>query len=114
MQPQVQAEEHRLERRSPQRRSELGQDPVVRAYLSPELAKVVVELQVPDRLGLLFHVGCALRDAGYTLTFANIATERGYALDTFYLVPDPSLREAPEDVAGLEARVRAAVLPSQA
>lgn len=114
LQPQVQAEEHRLERRSPQRRSELGQEPVVRAYLSPELAKVVVELQVPDRLGLLFHVGCALRDAGYTLTFANIATERGYALDTFYLVPDPSLREAPEDVAALEARVRAAVLPSQA
>lgn len=112
LQPRVLDEERRLERRVPQRRVELGQEPVVRAYASPELGKVVVELQVPDRLGLLFHVGRALRDAGYTLTFANIATERGYALDTFYLVPDPSLREAPEEVVQLEARVRAAVLPA--
>ena len=112
--PLVLAEERRLERRAPARRPALGQDPVVRAYRSPELDRVVVELQVPDRLGLLFHVGRAFRDAGYTLTFANVATERGYALDTFYLVPEPSVLDAPEPPESLEARVRAAVLPPKA
>ena len=107
-------EEARILRRAPVRKSGLGQDPVVRVYDAPELGRRVLELLVPDRLGLLFHIGSAIREAGYALTFANVATERGYAIDTFYLIPEPSIRLEPEDATELERRIRDGLVSSKA
>ena len=90
-------------RLQPRRRPSLADRPVVRVYEAPELDRSVVEIQAPDRLGLLFRLGSAIRDAGYAITFANVATERGYALDTFYLVPEPSVRSRPAGLPDLEA-----------
>lgn len=99
----VDAEDKRWSRLQPRRRPSLADQPVVRVYDAPELERSVVEIQAPDRLGLLFRLGTAIRDAGYAITFANVATERGYALDTFYLVPEPSVRSRPEPLPQLEA-----------
>lgn len=103
----VLAAEERRARRLPARQPRLGRDPVVRAYPRADLDRIVLELQSPDRLGLLFRVGMAVREAGYALTFASVSTERGYALDTFYLRPEPSVRQSAEPPAELEARIRA-------
>lgn len=103
----VVAEENRRLRLAPLRSGKLGQEPVIRAYTLPDLGRTVLELQVLDRIGLLFRVGRAIREAGYALTFANVTTERGYALDTFYLKPEPSVRRQPDGEAQLESRIRA-------
>ncbi len=112
--PAVLAEETRLLRRLPAARRGPAQVPVVRAYDSADLGRLVVEIQAPDRLGLLYHLGRAIRDAGYALTFANVGTEKGYALDTFYLVREPSVAGEPESPAELEARLLRALDPSKA
>lgn len=111
----VRAEESRVARRSPAVARRLGQDPVVRAYRLEDIGRTVLEIQAPDRLGLLFRLGRAIRESGHALSYANVATERGYALDTFYLRPEPSVRHHPEAPPELERRVRACLaLPSEA
>lgn len=110
----VQAEEDRRARRAPARPRRLGQEPVIRAYLQEDLGCVVLELQAPDRLGLLFRIGTAIRESGHALTYASVATERGYALDTFYLRDEPSVSQRPDTPGELEARVRAALSVAEA
>ncbi len=45
----------------------------------------VVELITPDRLGLLHDLLRAISDAGFEIGAARIATEKGAAVDTFYV-----------------------------
>ena len=45
----------------------------------------VVELVTPDRLGLLYNVLRAISEAGFEIGAARIATEKGAAVDTFYV-----------------------------
>lgn len=45
----------------------------------------VVELVTPDRLGLLYNVLHAISEAGFEIGAARIATEKGAAVDTFYV-----------------------------
>ncbi|MFN7340115.1 MAG: HD domain-containing protein [Opitutia bacterium] len=108
----VQDEEARRARRAPLRSMRLGQEPVIRAYRLEDLGRTVLELQAPDRIGLLFRVGTAIRESGHALSYANVATERGYALDTFYLQEEPSVSHRPDALPELEARVRACLGPT--
>jgi len=54
-------------------------------------------------------VGRAIRGAGYTITFANVATEQGFALDTFYLTPERGRTTPPRPTEDLSAALRALV-----
>lgn len=65
----------------------------------------VVDILTPDRLGLLYDLLCTIGDGGFQIAVARIATEKGAAIDSFYLtdnegrkVTDPdwllALREA--------------------
>ena len=45
----------------------------------------LLDLQTPDRPGLLYDISECLNDFGADITHARIATEKGAALDTFYL-----------------------------
>jgi [protein-PII] uridylyltransferase len=45
----------------------------------------VVELITPDRLGLLHDLLRAISDADFEISAARIATEKGAAVDTFYV-----------------------------
>jgi [protein-PII] uridylyltransferase len=101
----IDIDDQRQARLQPKRRPSLSDTPVVRVYDAPELSRTVVEIQAPDRLGLLFRLGSTIRDAGYAITFANIATEKGYALDTFYLTPEPSVQSKPISLPALEAEL---------
>ena len=92
---EISLEEQRDLQTRPRRRAYVPLAARVEVYHEPDLHCSVVELQCNDRLGLLFHIGRIIRTAGYTITFANIATEQGFAIDTFYLEPERGLSTSP-------------------
>ncbi len=58
-----------------------------RAYINPEasIKHTVLEIQALDRLGLLYDVFQAIGNLGLEVVHARICTEKGAAIDTFYL-----------------------------
>jgi len=46
----------------------------------------LVEIQAPDRLGLLYDLLRALNNCGAHIELSRITTERGVAIDTFYII----------------------------
>lgn len=105
----VAAEEQRALMTAPRRKAFVPLAARVEAYYEAELARTVVEIQCNDRLGLLFRVGRVIREAGYAITFANIATEQGFAIDTFYLTPERGLTREPHPPEVLAEALRAVV-----
>jgi [protein-PII] uridylyltransferase len=45
----------------------------------------LVDIQTPDRLGLLYNLLRAFADAGVQIALSRIATEKGAAIDSFYV-----------------------------
>ena len=63
--------------------------------------RTIVEIQARDEIGLLFRLGKTISDHGFDITFARIGTERGIAIDTFYIESDN--HEPTEDTNRLHA-----------
>ncbi len=59
--------------------------PSVEVYHELSLRRTIVEVQTNDHIGLLYQLAKSIFDHGYDISFARIATERGVALDTFYI-----------------------------
>ncbi len=59
----------------------------VRISISPDINPnyTVVDIAAPDRLGLLYDVLRAVSDAGFLIAAARITTEKGAAIDSFYI-----------------------------
>ena len=68
--------------------------PSVGVYHELSLKHTIVEIQCEDRLGLLYNISKAIFEHGFDITFARIATERGVAMDTFYI--EPIAKENPD------------------
>ena len=49
------------------------------------MQRIIVEVQARDEIGLLFRLAKAISDHRFDITFARIGTERGVAIDTFYI-----------------------------
>ncbi|MFQ3226492.1 MAG: [protein-PII] uridylyltransferase [Lentimonas sp.] len=47
--------------------------------------RTIIEVQASDRIGLLYRIARLIYGNGFDITFARIATERGVAMDTFYI-----------------------------
>ncbi|MBP7951484.1 MAG: [protein-PII] uridylyltransferase [Verrucomicrobiales bacterium] len=79
-----------------------------RVYLSNDLHAhfTVVEIQAVDRIGLLYAVFQAIGGLGLEITHARINTEKGAAIDTFYVVDDTGKKISPPAQAALQQALR--------
>jgi [protein-PII] uridylyltransferase len=69
----------------------------------------LLDIQMPDQVGLLYRVACCLADNKIDIGFARITTEKGAALDTFYItdadgnkiMDDETIRKITQDITQL-------------
>ena len=59
--------------------------PTVDVYHELSMQRTIVEIQARDQIGLLYRLAKTISDHGFDITFARIGTERGVAIDTFYI-----------------------------
>jgi [protein-PII] uridylyltransferase len=59
--------------------------PTVEVYHELSMERTIVEIQARDQIGLLYRFAKTISDQGFDITFARIGTERGVAIDTFYI-----------------------------
>ncbi len=59
--------------------------PSVDVYHELSLKRTIIEAQTSDRRGLLYRLARLIYERGFDITFARVATERGVAMDTFYI-----------------------------
>lgn len=59
--------------------------PSVDVYHELSLKRTIVEVQASDRIGLLYQLARLISNKGFDISFARVATERGVAMDTFYI-----------------------------
>ncbi|MDQ6939622.1 MAG: ACT domain-containing protein, partial [Verrucomicrobiota bacterium] len=46
----------------------------------------LVQIQTPDQLGLLFELLSVMSEEGISIALSRVSTEKGAAIDTFYVV----------------------------
>lgn len=82
----------------------------VEIYHDDETDRIIFELETPDRIGLLYRVTRAVFETGFDIKFARINTERGIAIDTFYLaITDVDSGPEHERILALTAAIQALV-----
>ena len=59
--------------------------PTVEVYRELSMQRTIVEIQAYDQIGLLYRLAKTMSEHGFDITFARIGTERGVAIDTFYI-----------------------------
>jgi [protein-PII] uridylyltransferase len=59
--------------------------PVVEVYHEIDLKRTIIEVQAQDQIGLLYRMARVIFEHNFDITFARIGTERGIAIDTFYV-----------------------------
>lgn len=59
--------------------------PRVDVYHELSLKRTIIEVQASDRIGLLYRLARLISTKGFNISFARVATERGVAMDTFYI-----------------------------
>lgn len=66
---------------------EIGVEIPQRVYVNNEMSSdhTVLELQLVDRLGLLYDIFMAIGRLGHNVTHARISTEKGVAIDAIYI-----------------------------
>ncbi|MCB1279612.1 [protein-PII] uridylyltransferase [Prosthecobacter sp.] len=66
---------------------EIGEEIPQRIYVNNHLSpdQTVLELQLVDRLGLLYDIFMAIGRLGHNVTHARISTEKGVAIDAVYV-----------------------------
>jgi [protein-PII] uridylyltransferase len=75
--------------------------PTVDVYHEISMQRTIVEVQARDQIGLLYRLAKSIFDHGFDITFARIGTERGVAIDTFYI--ESANHEPVEDTDRLRA-----------
>jgi len=75
--------------------------PTVEVYHELAMQRTIVEIQARDQIGLLYRLAKIISDHGFDITFARIGTERGVAIDTFYI--ESSEAGQPVDTPRLQA-----------
>jgi [protein-PII] uridylyltransferase len=79
-------------------------------------AYTLIQIETPDRVGLLYDLVTALEHEGVNTGLSRISTQKGAAIDTFY-INDATTRGKitdPNRIAGLQRRLRAVILSGAA
>ena len=72
----------------------------------------LIQIETPDRVGLLYDMLTALGKEGANIVLSRISTQKGAAVDTFYIT-DSTTRSKITDsnrIAGLQHHLRAAII----
>ena len=77
--------------------------PSVDVYHELSLKRTILEVQASDRVGLLYQLARLISKKGFDISFARVATERGVAMDTFY-VENINMQEGTNTTSFLELR----------
>ena len=86
--------------------------PTVEVYHELSMQRTIVEVQARDQLGLLYRLAKTISDHGFDITFARIGTERGVAIDTFYIENETHEPvENPERLHGLRDALANVIIP---
>jgi [protein-PII] uridylyltransferase len=102
----------RLRKNPPAIRRAMGRaarGPSVRFDQEISATATVIEVKAEDRPGLAWTIADALARLGLDIRFAKIATAKALALDVFYVTGASGGKLAPEDLAGVEAALLAAL-----
>ncbi|MGI9087281.1 MAG: [protein-PII] uridylyltransferase [Chthoniobacterales bacterium] len=72
----------------------------------------LVQIQTPDRVGLLYDLLRALSDVGVSIALSRVSTEKGAAIDTFYVVDGANRGKIRENarIEDLQKRLQEAAL----
>ena len=76
-------------------------------------AYTLIQIQAPDRLGLLYDLLSCLGQEGVSIALSRISTQNGAAIDTFYVNDSASRGKITDSqrIAALQNRLQAATLP---
>jgi [protein-PII] uridylyltransferase len=70
----------------------------------------ILDIETEDRVGLLYYISRTLADLGLDISLAKILTEKGAAVDTFYITTwDKKKIDSPEHQTYVESRLLAAI-----
>ena len=87
--------------------------PTVDVYHELSMKKTIIEVQARDQIGLLYRLAKTISDHSFDITFARIGTERGVAIDTFYIEgANHEPVETPERLRELRAALSEVITPS--
>jgi [protein-PII] uridylyltransferase len=89
--------------------------PTVDVYHELSMERTIVEIQARDQIGLLYRLAKTISDHGFDITFARIGTERGVAIDTFYIEgANHEPVSTPERLHALRTALSAVITPAPA
>jgi len=73
-------------------------------------SRTIIEIQTEDRIGLLYAITSTLAELGLDISFAKISTEKGAAIDTFYVQDQLGQKVAdPDRLAQIETKLQTAI-----
>jgi [protein-PII] uridylyltransferase len=72
--------------------------------------RTIIETQTEDRVGLLYAITSTLTNLGLDISFAKVSTEKGAAIDTFYVQDHNANRITdPDRLAHIRAKLESAI-----
>jgi [protein-PII] uridylyltransferase len=86
--------------------------PVVEVYREISAPRCIVEIHAPDRFGLLYRIGHVFTELGFSLGGARVHTQRGIAIDSFYLETEDNKPLGTDQLSLLKAALTTVLTPA--